>query len=100
MATRHHPDDRVRAAKGQHNRQDAPEHVSPKAKSGDLGDQHVLRITNRCSGRPDVAGNRQRDKKRDGIDPPAKQRSGHHRREDKTDDVVVEKGRQTGRHQH
>ena len=96
----HCPDKRVGATQGKQHRRDAPENVTAEFQPGNLGDHHVLRIADQRGCRADVAGHRQRDEERDGVELPTEQGGPHHRREDKTDNVVVQKCRQPRRDQH
>ena len=65
----------------------------------DLADHHVLRIADERRRRADVAGDGQRDQKRNGIDSFAQERSPGNRRKDVADDVVIQKrGQPAGDH--
>ena len=92
VVTGHRPDERVGAREGKQDRRDAPKDIRSETQAGDLRDHHVLRIADKGGGRADVARDRERNEKRHGIDLPADQRGRDDRRENKADNVVIEKG--------
>ncbi len=67
---------------------------------GDRANHHVLRIADQGGRRADVAGDRQGDQKRNGIDLFAKQRRADDGRKDEANDVVVQERRQPAGHRH
>ncbi len=74
--------------------------ITAEIKVRDLADHHVLRIADERRRRADVAGNGQRNQKRNGIDLFAQQRGADNRRKNVTNDVVIQKSGKTAGDQH